>query len=105
MELILGLKPMSQFDAAARPMYASFRKKADLTPYKHVKPAVDLKEKNKKGAWGAALSAKLDFSREDAADDLLLNEVIWRSVKGPHSPMPAPVRAAFVYPHSREKRD
>ena len=35
--------------------------------------------------------------REDAADDLLLNEVIWRSVRGPDQPMPAPVRAAFVF--------
>ena len=39
-----------------------------------------------------------DFTREDAADDLLLNEVIWRSVRGPDSPMPPPVRAAFVFP-------
>ena len=33
MELILGLPPLSQFDAAARPMFASFTDKADLTPY------------------------------------------------------------------------
>jgi hypothetical protein len=36
-----------------------------------------------------------DLSKEDAADDLAFNEVIWRSVKGAESPMPAPVRAAF----------
>ena len=41
----------------------------------------------------------MDFTKEDAADDLLLNEVIWRSVRGADSPMPAPVRAAFVFPH------
>src|SRR5204863_804172 len=35
MELILGLRPMSQFDAAARPMYSSFTAKPDATPYKH----------------------------------------------------------------------
>jgi hypothetical protein len=105
MELILGLKPMSQFDAAALPMYASFRKKADLTPYKHVKPGVDRKEKNKRDAWGAQASAKFDLSKEDAADDLLFNEVIWRSVKGPNSPMPAPVRAAFLYPHLKDSKD
>ena len=49
-------------------------------------------------AWGAKLSEGFDFTREDAADDLLLNEVIWRSVRGPDSPMPPPVRAAFVFP-------
>src|SRR6185437_5806963 len=36
MELILGLEPMSQFDAAARPMYHSFQSKPDLSPYKHL---------------------------------------------------------------------
>jgi DNA-binding beta-propeller fold protein YncE len=105
MELILGLKPMSQFDAAARPMYASFQAKPDLSGYKHVVPAVDREEKNKTTAWGAKLSEKFDLTREDAADDLLFNEVIWRSVKGPDSPMPAPVRAAFVYPHLKKDKD
>ncbi len=98
MELILGLRPMSQFDAAARPMYHSFQPKPDLRPYGHVVPQVDLKALNTKDAWGAKLSATFDFSTEDAADDLLLNEVIWRSVRGPDSPMPPPVRAAFVFP-------
>jgi DNA-binding beta-propeller fold protein YncE len=103
MELILGLKPMSQFDAAARPMYASFQAKAELTPYKHLVPAVDREEKNKKDAFGAALSATFDMSKEDMADDLLFNEVIWHAVKGPDVPMPAPVRAAFVFPHMKDK--
>src|SRR5262249_3219600 len=56
MELILGLKPMSQFDAAARPMYHSFQAKPELAPYRHVVPDVDLKEVNKATAWGAGLS-------------------------------------------------
>jgi sugar lactone lactonase YvrE len=99
MELILGLRPMSQFDAAARPMYASFQARADFSPYQHVIPETDLKAKNTSTAWGAQLSEKMDFTVEDAADDLLLNEVIWRSVRGPRSPMPPPVRAAFVFPH------
>ena len=45
----------------------------------------------------------MNFAREDAADDLLLNEVVWRSVRGANSPMPAPVRAAFVFQHRGEK--
>jgi hypothetical protein len=48
-------------------------------------------------AWGAEASLVMDFSVEDAADDLLLNEIVWRSVRGPNSPMPAPRRAAFVF--------
>jgi len=105
MELILGLQPMSQFDAAARPMYHSFQTKADLTGYAHVVPEVDLAEKNKAAAWGSKLSEKFNLAREDAADDLLLNEVIWRSIKGADSPMPAPVRAAFVMQRAREDDD
>ncbi len=105
MELILGLKPMSQFDAAAQPMYQSFQAKPDLTVYEHVVPAVDLQERNKAAAWGSKLSEKFNLAKEDAADDLLLNEVIWRSVKGANSPMPAPVRAAFVMPRIEEDDD
>ena len=42
MELILGLPPLSQFDAAARPMFASFTDKPDLSPYVHEPPQIDL---------------------------------------------------------------
>jgi sugar lactone lactonase YvrE len=105
MELILGLKPMSQFDAAARPMYQSFAAKADETPYAHVVPEADLTEKNTRTAWGAKQSEQFDLTKEDAADDLLFNEVIWRSVKGDKSLMPPPVRAAFVFPHLKKDKD
>lgn len=102
MELILGLEPMSQFDAAARPMYASFQAELDAKPYRHRPAQVDLAAVNSPNAWGANASAQLDFSKEDAADDLLLNDIVWRSVRGPNSPMPPPVRASFVYASSDE---
>jgi DNA-binding beta-propeller fold protein YncE len=106
MELILGLKPMTQFDAAARPMYGSFRAQPDLTPFTHLPAQVDLDERNSAEAWGAADSAKMDFREADAADDQRLNEIIWRSVRGAESPMPPPVRSAFFLPHpGREKGD
>jgi sugar lactone lactonase YvrE len=98
MELILGVKPMSQFDAAATPMYNAFQSKADVSPYTHVVPKVDMNEKNLATAWGAKLSEQFDLAKEDLADDLLFNEVIWRSVKGHASKMPAPVRSAFFRP-------
>jgi DNA-binding beta-propeller fold protein YncE len=104
MELILGLQPMSQFDAAARPMFNAFQAKADFAPYAHVVPQVDMKARNRKTAWGAKLSESFNFAREDAADDVLLNEVIWRSIKGADRPMPPPVRAAFFFPHVEEKK-
>jgi len=106
MELILALEPMSQFDAAARPMYNSFQAVSDSRSYDHVPARVDLNEKNQRTAWGADQSEKFDLTREDAVDDLLLNEVIWKSIRGPDSPMPPPVRAAFLVPHvKKDKKD
>ncbi|HEX3313423.1 MAG TPA: alkaline phosphatase family protein, partial [Gemmataceae bacterium] len=99
MELILGLRPMSQFDAAARPMYASFQTRPNLQPYEHRAPETDRAAVNLASAWGAKVSETFDFSEEDLVDDLLLGEVVWRSVRGADSPMPPPVRAAFVFPH------
>ncbi|QDT73258.1 Phosphoesterase family protein [Lacipirellula limnantheis] len=107
MELILGLEPMSQFDAAALPMYESFQPKADLRPYDHRAANVDLNAVNAPEAPLSDLSAKLDFSREDAADDLVLNQIVWKAVRGPDSVMPAPVRAGFFFarPGSDEDDD
>ena len=96
-ELILGFKPMSQFDAMAMPMFASFQQAPDLTPYTARPVPTNLDEVNLKTAWGGKASRRMDFTKEDAADDLQLNEIIWRSVRGPDSPMPAPHRAAFVF--------
>lgn len=105
MELILGLKPMSQFDAAALPMYASFTAKQDLTAYVAKPSRVDLNARNIETAWGAKVSETLDFSVEDAADDLVLNEIVWKSVRGPDSVMPAPVRAGFVFRSGGDQDD
>jgi YVTN family beta-propeller protein len=96
MELILGLPPMSQYDAAATPMFNSFTNRADLAPFKHLPARIPLDEKNPPNAPGAERSAELDFSKEDAAPDVEFSEIIWKAVKGADSPMPAPVRSAFV---------
>jgi DNA-binding beta-propeller fold protein YncE len=107
MELCLGLDPMSQFDAAARPMYNAFSAEPNLTPFAHRPAGVDLKEKNLATAWGAEASKRLNLEIEDRADDLVFNEIIWKAVKGANSPMPPPVRAAFVMPRPerKEKKD
>ena len=46
MELILGLKPMSQFDAAATPMFNSFQATPDLRPCQALPANVDLEARN-----------------------------------------------------------
>lgn len=96
MELILGLPPMSQYDAAAEPMWRCFTNEADLTPFLSVPALVDLNEKNIKSTASAKLSEQFDFSKEDRVPDLLFSEVIWKAVKGEESVMPAPRRSAFV---------
>src|SRR5262249_36228884 len=96
MELILGLPPLSQYDAAARPMFNSFSDKADLTPYKHVPAQIDLDAKNTRESYGAERSSKLDFSEYDLVDDDDLNEILWRSIKGADAPLPAVVRAPIA---------
>jgi hypothetical protein len=103
MELILGLRPMSQYDAAAQPLDAAFQAKADLSPFKHLPPGVDPLERNTRLAWGVEKSQKMDFSEEDAADDMALNEIVWKSVRGADSPMPPPVRAAFVLVREKDE--
>jgi YVTN family beta-propeller protein len=106
MELILGLDPMSQFDAAARPMAGAFTIAPDLTPYIGKPARVDLGAKNTRMAWGAAKSMKLDLDEaEDRADDLAFNEIIWKSVKGADSPLPPPVRSAFVLPRAKSSEE
>jgi len=88
-ELILGLPPMSQFDAAAFPLIPAFQDKPDFTPYDHVKNTYPLDRINTKLSYGADISAKMDFSDEDETPEYELNEILWKSIKGVDSPMPA----------------
>ena len=98
MELILGLEPMSQYDAAATPMYNAFQNKPDLTPFTHLPARVSLDERNDWNSYGAQASLDMNFEEVDMAPELELNEIIWKSIKGAHSPMPPPRRAAFIRP-------
>lgn len=93
MELILGLGPMTQFDAAARPMSACFTAKPDLRPFTAEAPRVSLTERNPQRSSTAARSLKMDFSEADLIDDDEMNEILWLAVRG--TPAPAPVRSYF----------
>ena len=104
-ELILGLPPMSQYDAAAEPMWRCFANTPDLTPFASVPANVDLNEKNTKNTAGARISETLDFSKEDRIPDLVFSEVIWKAVKGEDSNMPAPRRSAFIKMVDKEEED
>ncbi|SHM65462.1 40-residue YVTN family beta-propeller repeat-containing protein [Chitinophaga jiangningensis] len=105
MELILGLPPMSQYDAAALPLYECFTATPDFTPYT-VKPAlVNLEERNVAVNESSKKSDKYDLTKEDAAPDLELNEVIWKYFKGEQAVMPAPKRSGFVILEKKKKEE
>ncbi len=96
MELILGLKPMTQYDLSATPLLAIFKDQADLTPYNGIRPNVDFHAVNTGDLYGAKRCEQFNLKVEDAIPDLEFSEIIWKAVKGANSPMPAPVHSAFV---------
>ncbi len=98
MELILGLPPMTQFDAAATPMYFSFTTDAAKEPIRMNAPQIDLMSKNPSTGALARASLKLDFSDIDRADPDELNRILWAAIR-PNEPMPAPVRSGALIRH------
>ena len=90
-ELILGLHPMTHFDAASLPMNAAFQSNADPTPYLLERPRTPLDQRNPPRAPGIA--EKMNFDREDSNDDDELNELLWRAIR--KDAPPPPVRSYF----------
>ena len=88
MEKIVGVGPLSQFDAAATPMLNSFTDQPNFTPYNYVVPTQPLDELNPVNAPLAAVAATSDFSVEDRVPDALLTAMVWQSVKGEDSEVP-----------------
>jgi DNA-binding beta-propeller fold protein YncE len=94
MELILGLNPMTHFDAGARPMNAAFQSTPAAAPYTAEKPRIPLDQRNPEKSATAARSARMDFSEEDRIDDDELNDILWIALRG--TTPPAPVRSYFA---------
>jgi hypothetical protein len=105
MELVLGLPPMSQYDAAATPAFAAFAAKPDPAPYTARSARVPLDETNRPDAPGAQASLEMNLIEADLAPERELNEIVWKSIRGRDAVMPAPVRAAFVRPIAEEDED
>jgi Phosphoesterase family len=93
-ELILGLPPMSQYDAGATPMYRCFTSQPNLTAFQSVSANVDIETRNV--AFINPKNLLFDLEHVDAAPDLAFNEDIWMALKGKNSVMPPPRRSAFV---------
>ncbi len=105
MELILGLPPMSQYDAAATPMYNAFQPTPDVTPFTHLPARVPLDERNDWNSPGAAASLRMNLREADLAPEIELNQIIWQSIRGAGSVMPPPRRTGFIKPIRGEDDD
>ncbi|MBV9468452.1 MAG: hypothetical protein JOZ57_04355, partial [Abitibacteriaceae bacterium] len=116
MELMLGLPPMSQYDAASTPLYKSFTNQADFTPYTAVPERIDMNARNATLAYGAKQSLALNFTDYDdltVADEDTLNRVLWHSIKGAAVPYPGTVHRpifadsghSLVTPHAADADD
>ncbi|MBV9266031.1 MAG: bifunctional YncE family protein/alkaline phosphatase family protein [Acidobacteriaceae bacterium] len=93
-ELILGLRPMTHFDAGARPMFETFSEQPDPRPWNALQPKTSLTERNPANGPGSADSARMDFSEPDRVPDGELTAVLWRAIK--HTDPPGPTRSAFA---------
>jgi hypothetical protein len=96
MELILGLSPMTQYDASATSLWRCFSNTPDHPSFKSKSCQVNLDDKNLAVSKWQQMSETFDFTAEDRVNDFQFNEVIWRAVKGLDSPCPPTVRAAFL---------
>ena len=93
MEFLLGLKPMTHFDAAARPMTAAFQSQPNPAPYAVEKPRISLVDKNPAATPAAALAARMNFDEADLNDDDQLNDILWRAIR--KDAPPPPMRSMF----------
>ena len=105
MELILGMQPMSQYDAAAPAMWRSFVSTPDATPFTIRPEQVRLDDVNAMKGNLSAMARGLDFSREDIVPDAIMNAMLWKAAHGEHALVPAPVRAAFFLGQGVKAKD
>ncbi|MPR34252.1 bifunctional YncE family protein/alkaline phosphatase family protein [Salmonirosea aquatica] len=97
MELILALPPMSQYDAAATPLWRSFTAQPDARLYTARANNVPLDQRNVAVNKHSIRSGELNLTVPDAINDVEFSEIVWKAVKGIDSPMPAPRRSTFVW--------
>jgi YVTN family beta-propeller protein len=97
MELMLGLPPMNQMDATATPMFDCFTNTPDFAGYDVLTNNVPLDEMNPPRQRiqdaqlrrDAIVSAKLPLDKADQCPEDVLNQILWRAVKGTQTPYPA----------------
>ncbi|MGO9124686.1 MAG: alkaline phosphatase family protein [Terriglobales bacterium] len=102
-EIILGLPPLTSYDATATPISDWNTQPSNNAPYTATLPSQEticsqtpkletLSRKDPRRAMIVQAGA-LDTRHPDSAPDRILNDLIWKSVKGPDSAPPAPRHA------------
>ncbi len=100
MELLLSIPPMNQYDAIASPILDFDTAPSNTGVYMATQPAASILSGLAPTSTSSAflslekLCNKMDFVHPDSAPESVLNQVIWKSVKGVHSEMPAIRRSA-----------
>ena len=99
-ELLLGLHPLSQYDAVADPIMDWNTSPTNAAPFTaaipskqliaELNPQVSALPRSDPRLRMAKQSEAMDFTHADAAPSRQLNEIVWKTVKGPPSHMPAP---------------
>jgi hypothetical protein len=102
-ELILGLPPMSQYDASAPSLWRCFNDSASHAGFHAIGSKTNLKELNTAMNEWSKMSDKFDFTAEDRAPDQELNQVLWVAAKGEGVPYPAPIHSAFIKVTDKDK--
>jgi hypothetical protein len=104
MEMLLGLNPMTSYDAVANPIVDPWNTlPANNAPYTATLPAQNIicaqtsrlenLASNNPMRQLEIRASQLDTDHPDSAPTRELNELIWKSVKGVNSQMPAPVHS------------
>src|SRR5204863_1416469 len=78
MEHLLGMRPMTHFDAGARVMTAAFSDRPDPATYVAEKPRIALDERNPAATPAAKRAANLRLEEADENDDDEMNDMLWR---------------------------
>jgi len=95
-ELMLGLPPMNQMDAAATPMTECFTSVPDFTPFNSVSNNIPLDKMNpgfvsisdSRELHDAKLSSRLPLKKPDQCPEDVLNKILWHAQMGFDLPYP-----------------
>ena len=104
-ELILGLPPMSQYDAGATSLWRCFDKTANSKGFTMKPLQADINEINTVHSAMQRKSETFNFKKEDSINDNDFNEVLWKGLRGENARVPAPKRAAFLKMNVKKDTD